>query len=342
MQIYFGTIVRTAPVEQGGSLFHLDWDRKTIIKEYPIVPSEPAMKDDPNARGNMRGCKGIQVVGDEIIAADYHTLNFFDRDLTLKRKLSGDQMVGLHEIQAVGSAMWVSATTIDAALKYDLHSGELLEQFWPREMPEFQQALNIEPLQIDKSIDNRQTFLDNASFRGPSHLHLNAVCEFRGEVYALFHSKGVVVNLKQRKIVIQDDNLQHAHNLIIEDRGSEESGVVLINDTHRTVVRQYDLASGIQTREYNIKKMPGIKSLLWRTALRALKESGLSFLSKHSKATARPLYLRGLAVTETDIYAGFSPATIARIDRKSGKLVDYYFHSTDARVCIHGLAVVAD
>jgi hypothetical protein len=337
MQIYFGTIVRTAPVEQGGSLFRLDWDSKTIVKETPVVPSEPAMKDDPNARGNMRGCKGIQIVGDDIIAADYHTLNFFDRDLKLKRKLSGDLMIGLHETQVVDSAIWVTSTTVDAALKYDLQSGELLDQYWPREMPEFQKELNIEPLEIDKNIDNRQTFLNNASFRGPSHLHLNAVCEFQGEVYALFHSKGVVANLSQRKIVIQDDNLQHAHNLIIE-----EPGVVLINDTHRTVVRQYDLASGKQTREYNIKKMPGIKSLLWRTALRALKETGLSFLSKHSKATARPLYLRGLAATETDIFAGFSPATIARIDRKSGKLIDYYFHSNDARVCIHGLAVASD
>ena len=321
-------------VEQGGGLFHLDWDSKEIINEVPIVPSEPVMQDDPNARGNMRGCKGIQIVGNDVIAADYHTLNFYDRDLLLKRKLSGDLMVGLHETQAVGSAIWVTSTTIDAALKYDLQSGELLDQFWPREMPEFQQALDVEPLKIDKHIDNRQTFLDNASFRGPSHLHLNAVCEFRGEVYALFHAQGVVANLSQRKIVIRDDNLQHAHNLIIE-----EPGIVLINDTHRTVVRQYNLASGRQTREYNIKKMPGIKSLLWRTAMRALKETGLSFLSKHSKATARPLYLRGLAVTETDIFAGFSPATIVRIDRKSGKLVDYYFHSTDARVCIHGLAI---
>jgi len=51
------------------------------------------------------------------------------------------------------------------------------------------------------------------------------------------------------------------------------------------------------------------------------------------------LYLRGLAITEEYIFAGFSPATIVRMDKKTGKLVDYYFHSTDARVCIHGLAV---
>ena len=202
-------------------------------------------------------------------------------------------------------------------------------------MPEFQQALDVQPLAINKAIDNRDTFLDSDSFRGPSHLHLNAVCEFRGEVYALFHSKCVVANLSRSTIVISDPNLKHAHNLIMQ-----EPGVVYINDTHRTVVRAYDLASGEQIRAIDIKRMPGIKALVFRSAMRALREMGVSFFSTRRKATARPLYLRGLALHGDYIFAGFSPATIACIDRATGELVDYYFHSTDARVCIHGLTVV--
>lgn len=332
MDIYFGTIVRTAPVSEGGSLFKLDWDTKTIVHEVPIVPTEPRLDHDPNARGNVRGCRGIRIVGDEIIVADYHTLNFFDQNLNLQRKLSHHLMVGLHEIDLTGQSVWVSSTTLDSVLKYRLDDGSYEASYWPREMPEFQQLLNIEPLPIDKSIDNRQAFLDNNSFRGPSHLHLNAVCEFRGEVYALFHSKCMLANLTRGTIVIEDENLKHAHNLIIE-----EPGVVYINDTHRTVIREYDLNSGKQIRAIDIKKMPGIKALLWRTTRRALKELGASFFSSQRKATARPLYLRGLAINDTYIFAGFSPATIVRIDKNTGKLVDYYFHSTDARVCIHGL-----
>lgn len=334
MDVYFGTIVRAAPISEGGSLFKLDWERKAIVREVPIAPTDPALEHDPNARGNVRGCRGIRVFGDQLLAVDYHSLNFFDHDLNLKRKLSHDLMVGLHEIDINAASVWVTSTTLDAALKYSLVDGSLESSYWPREMPEFQQALGIEPLEIDKSIDNRQTFLDNASFRGPSHLHLNAVCEFNGEVYALFHSKCVLVNLSRGTIVIEDDNLKHAHNLIIE-----EPGVVYINDTHRTVVRQYDLASGQQIRAIDIRKMPGIKSLVFRSARRALKEMGVSFFSSHRKATARPLYLRGLAINEDFIFAGFSPATIARIDKKTGQLVDFYFHSTDARVCIHGLTI---
>ena len=332
MEIYFGTIVRTAPVNEGGSLFKLDWDNKTIIKEVPILPTEPRLDHDPNARGNVRGCRGIRVHGDEVIVADYHSLNIFDKDLNLKRKLSHGLMVGLHEIDLAGESIWVSSTTLDAVLKYRLADGEYEAAYWPREMQVFQRKLGISPLPIDKNIDNRQTFLDNASFRGPSHLHLNAVCEFHGEVYALFHSRCMVVNLTTRTVVIEDANLKHAHNLIIEAPGR-----VYVNDTHRTVIREYDLQTGKPIRAIVIKKMPGIKALLFRTTLRALKELGASFFSSKRKATARPLYLRGLAINKDFIFAGFSPATIIKIDKKTGQLVDYYFHSTDARVCIHGL-----
>ena len=72
---------------------------------------------------------------------------------------------------------------------------------------------------------------------------------------------------------------------------------------------------------------------------RALREMGPAFFSSRRKATARPLYLRGLAMNEDSIFAGFSPATIVQIDRHTGEWVDSYFHSDDARVCIHGLAI---
>jgi hypothetical protein len=167
--------------------------------------------------------------------------------------MSHGLMAGLHENDIAGQSVWVSSTTLDAALKYRLDNGAKEAEYWPREVPAFQQALDLQPLPVDKTIDNRQTFLDNASFRGPSHLHLNAVCEFRGEIYALFHSKCVVANLSRGTIVIRDEKLKHSHNLIME-----EPGLVYINDTHRTVIRQYDLASGRQIRAIDIRGMPGI------------------------------------------------------------------------------------
>ena len=125
MIIYFGTVARSAPVNEAGSLFRLDWERKIITREVLITPTEPSVLHDPNARGNVRGCRGICVVNDEIIAADYHTLNVFDRDLNLKRKISHGLMVGLHESQVVDASIWVTSTTLDAALKYQLEDGSL-------------------------------------------------------------------------------------------------------------------------------------------------------------------------------------------------------------------------
>jgi len=61
MDIYFGTVVRASPVSDGGSLFKLDWDSKTIVKEVPNVPVEPSLYHDPNARGNVRGVRGIRI-----------------------------------------------------------------------------------------------------------------------------------------------------------------------------------------------------------------------------------------------------------------------------------------
>ena len=81
MDVYFGTVIRAAPVRAGGSLVRLDWDSKKILHEVPIVPADPALDHDPNERGNVRGCRGIQVVGDRVIAAAYHTLNVFDLSL---------------------------------------------------------------------------------------------------------------------------------------------------------------------------------------------------------------------------------------------------------------------
>lgn len=332
MFVYFGTVVRAAPVKEGGSLFKLDWDRKEIIGEVPNVPIEPTLYHDPNARGNVRGCRGIRVVNDEVIAADYHTLNVFDLDLNPRRRLTHGLMVGLHETFISNDSIWVASTAIDAALKYRIEDGTLEDAYWPRDMPEFQQSLNLEPLAIDKNIDNRSNFLEQKTYRGSSHLHLNAICEFNGDMYALLHSKSMVVNLTRGTIVIQDDNLKHAHNLIIE-----EPGVVWINDTYRTVVRQYDLASGKELRAINVRKMRGINTLLLKSASLAIKEMGVSFFGSKRKATARPLFLRGLAINDDYIFAGFSPATIVCIDKHSGKLVDYFFHSNDMRVCIHGL-----
>ena len=117
----------------------------------------------------------------------------------------------------------------------------------------------------------------------------------------------------------------------------EDPAVDNVNDTPRTVVREYDHDSGKQIRAIDIKKKRVIKSLLLKSAGRAIRVMGVTFFGAIRKATAMPLFVGGISFSKVYLFAGFSHANIVCMDIRSGKLIDYFFHSIDMRVCIHGL-----
>ncbi|MFB6097517.1 MAG: hypothetical protein ABEK84_00065, partial [Salinibacter sp.] len=182
-----GTVVRAAPIAEGGELVLLDWDTKTAEAKVPIRPREPTIEEDPNPRGNGRGCRGIRQVDDQLVASTYHTLELYDVHLNRVDALRDGLMVGLHEIAVTDrGTVWVTSTAIDAAVEYDAETGERVRAYWPREMADFQDALGLDPLDIDKAADNRLRFLDPSATDSESHLHLNAVEVHDGSLYALF------------------------------------------------------------------------------------------------------------------------------------------------------------
>ena len=97
-------------------------------------------------------------------------------------------------------------------------------------------ALNLTPLEIDKMADNRGRYLSRKYVRHPSHLHLNAVATWGGELYGLFNRFGVIANLTRDRIAVEDPLMIGAHNLLIL-----EDGTVLVNGTVDQTVRSYDL-----------------------------------------------------------------------------------------------------
>lgn len=335
MKIYFGTVIRSAPVHFGGELVCLDWDTKEVVRKVPVFPRNPSLDHDPNPRGNTRGCRGISVSGNQVVAANYHTLDIYDLDLRLQRRISHGTMVGLHEIcPTENQCMWVASTAIDAALKLDLKSGQLVKEFWPREMPEFQRSFNLEPLDVDKTADNRASYLGESHVHHPSHLHLNAVCEWQGDVFALFHSFGAICNLSKGSIVVRDPALVKGHNLTFLD-----DGTAVTNDTFRHSVRLYDIHTGNLLRIINTGDFRWVRSLQYRAAISNLGKRVLLALGLTKSAIPRPLFLRGLAVCGDSLFAGLSPASILRINLRTGVLVDAYRFSRDVNECIHGLAV---
>ena len=334
--IVFGTVVRNAPVRQGGELVLLDWKKKQVVKRIPIFPDNPRMDDDPNPRGNTRGCKGISIVGQEIVAANFHTLQIFDFDLRHKRDFSHGLLVGLHEtFNQAENRIWVASTVIDSAVEYDLSTGKMLNVFCPRELASFQEALDLEPGGIDLDADNRRLFLTDDHLKSSSHLHLNAVTVSNGNVYALFHRFGAICNLTTGEVIIRDKNLVRGHNLVFLN-----DHTVVTNDTYGRTVRIYDLESRQQIKAINLLDFDWVRQLKRRAEIRNLPGKILGRLKLTKEGVSRPIFVRGLARKDDMLFVGLSPAAILCINWQSGELLDAFQYSSNPRACVHGLAVL--
>jgi hypothetical protein len=360
MDVYIGTVHRGAKVAAGGELVAIDWNRKRVRGAVPIHPRNPSLDHDPNPRGNSRGCRGIVFHGDLVVASDYHTLRLFDRELRPAYELSHGLMVGIHELHADGDGtVWVTSTELDAALRYDLASGALLEGLWPREVEAFRRELSLTPPHVDKSADLRAALLSGAHLEDPSHLHLNAVATWKGEVYALFNAFGAIANLTRGELVLRDPRIVRGHNLLIRD-----DGTAFVSDTHGAGVRIYDLhrralIRALDLREHAVvrrveriaratnrlqKPLHALRSLRNRAgkgvsgrlkaALRAPRAAAASLTRNISK----PLFVRGLALAGERLFVSFSPATVVCLDWQTGRLIDSFSYSWNVDLTIHGLA----
>ena len=337
MNIFFSTIVRNADISNGGEIVRLNWDEKRVEKSHLIVPENPEILD-PNPRGNSRGGRGIAILPDGRIAvATYHSLYLFDSNLTTKEQYTHNLMVGLHEVfLSSEKVIWLTSTSIDAALEYNLGSGSVISQFWPREQPFFQQALNTKPLKINKKLDNRLRFLDSHHIKKTDHLHLNAVAAWKNDIYALFHAKGVVANLTRSEVVLQDDALIGAHNLIIT---SNEK--IVVNGTYGRSVRIYDLSSGVLEDEIKLMNYKEVRRLvpLWYEFLYVLK-GVWNRVGKFQTSNPLPYFVRGLDIYNGRLFVGISPATILEFDMDTKQLRGVFTYSQNLAYCIHGLKVV--
>ena len=333
MKVFFGTVVRMASVDEGGELVRLDWGSKRVEGRVPIVPS--GVEHDPNPRGNTRGCRGIEIVNGRLVAASYHSLETFDPDLKHHGSRSHGLMVGLHETRlANGRNLWVTSTAIDAALKFDPLTGELLESYWPREMPNLAKELDLIPADIDKTADNRLSHLRQKHGRGPSHVHLNAVAEWKGRLIALFHSPGVIADLSEDRILVRDPALHKAHNLLVDP-----DGTAVVNDSLHATVRVFDLDAGRQIDAVDLKTFDWVRRLRRSGILDFARRVLRNPMLLRQRLAARPLFLRGMDRVGDRLFLGLSPAAVVCLDLRTRDLVDAFRYSRDLRVCVHGLKV---
>jgi hypothetical protein len=330
-EIFFSTVIRSAPPSRGGELIRLDWDSKRVIARTPIMSSRPDIPD-PNPRGNSRGGRGIAFSSEAVHVASYDQIRTFDLDLNPISVVSNGLMVGLHEVLKVSEGrLWVSATAIDAAFEIDLSTGERVGEFWPREDEVLRQAMRLTTVVIDKTADLRTAFLSDSHTEHQKHLHLNALAMFHGDLHALFNTRGAVVNLSTRQVLLEAPQLRGGHNVAVVENllfscATKEKAVCIFDLTSRSLVKTIEIA-----------ELEGVQQML-----RNSKPTGLRRLLSTSKKNASdPLFVRGLQVSGDELFVGISPATILHLNWKTGALLDLYQYSKDVNVCVHGLKIRA-
>jgi len=163
-------------------------------------------------------------------------------------------MVGLHEVKSYSqSTVWVASTAIDAALRCDIRTGEITEDFFPREMEPFQNQFDLKPLEIHKEKDNRLRFLKDDKFREKhSHLHLNTIAKWRGCIYALLNRFGAIVNLTKGNVLMEDPRLVRGHNLVFVNDDE-----IIVNGSFDHTVNIFDISKSSLVRRIYIPDLLG-------------------------------------------------------------------------------------
>ena len=333
--VAFTTVVRGAPVEGSGELVVVDWQTKSVVAKAPISPT--GITHDLNPNGNTRGGRGLELHDGQLIVGSFNRLHLFDLELKQVGEISHPLLLGVHEMHSpTAGQLWVAATRIDAALRFDLGSGKLVESLWPREIVELQEKRALEPLEIDKGATDQSRFADSSYADHGSHVHLNAVTAVDDAVYALFNRFGAVVELRSGRVVISDpDRLRGAHNI-----QSHAPGELTINDTIGRAVRTFDIATGKMIGERSLMSDSWARSTARRQDWRfkrdkALRKFGLS------ADTRRALFVRGLEPLDGSVLVGVSPGALLQVDDR-GTVIDRFHYSDDMSVCIHGIRVLGD
>jgi hypothetical protein len=319
MIVYFDTVRRKRTVREGGELIQLDWPSKKIINKLPIFPTDPDIENDPNPRGNSRGGKGIIISNSELFVGSYHTILVFDLNLNLKRRITNNLFVNIHEMCLEGENVWVSATAIDGAVLVN-QKGRTIKSWWPREEPLLQKKFDLFPIDIDKGIDNRMLYLYAELGLKKSHTHLNCVTSYGGCIFVLLNRLGTIIQIEPDiKIVVEHNKIRGSHSAKINEGGDQ----IILCDSFNKSILFFDLENGNLIKEIELLDFEEINNL---------------YQEYPDQLYNKSIFVRGLEVIDSNrVLVGISPASILEIDVRKNKLLDFYQYSFDVGDAVHGL-----
>jgi hypothetical protein len=277
----------------------LDWNRIDINWE---------------GRGQGRGLRGVCFVGDEIYIAASDELFVFDQSFNILRSFRCPYLHHCHEIAYDGGDfIYLSATSFDSILRFDIGSGSFDKGWWIRPIDQVHNGKTVkalEAVEYDPAVDGGAVQADT--------FHINNVCVL-GKVPVF---SGLSMNMM---VAIQDGEAkpftlvpQTTHNCQPLGKG------IVMNSTGQDAVILIDRKANL------IKKFDYPR----------YDESSLTHTDIPGDY-ARQAFGRGLCVdTENKIViAGSSPGTVSAFHVPSGELVSTVQVSNDLRNAPHGLEV---
>lgn len=127
MSILLVTTVRRncSSDEPSGYLYAIDWEKREVLRRAPMIDS-PHRAHDPNARGGVRGAKGITIHGNEVCIGNYSHVFRFDSAWRPIGAITHPSCASIHDIEHDGRSIWVASSRNDLVFQFDL-SGKILK-----------------------------------------------------------------------------------------------------------------------------------------------------------------------------------------------------------------------
>lgn len=329
-KLYISTVNRCSPIEQGGGLLTYKWPEGELIAEQPIAPTTPKIEDSPNPRGGIRGARGIVKTTDgHLIVSSYHSLIELDGNMTEVNHYSHPLMSGIHAI-CLGEAdkIWITSTSIDVLMEYDLRN-QTATQFYDVTTLDCMKNYGVQPRQLDLSQDYRTS----ADYIMGDSTHLNSVVRTKSRLLVLLNYQGLIVDPIADQVLLQDDNLQGAHDLVY----IESENLIAANDTRKQAILLYDAESLKFKQVIYLNQLKGCPNWI-RWTQRSQSISGqLRSLLKRKKPAAVPLFQRGLTYTNGSLFVGLSPAAVLEVDWRGQQVKQVLRISKEVSDTIYGI-----
>ena len=167
------SIVRKAGQERAsGYVRVIDFESKRILMKS-AAPESVFRSKDMNARGGLRGARGISVYEDRLVIANSEQLFIYDSNWKLAGEITHPLVAGIHDILAEEDGIWITCTTADLLLKVDWAGRAIADWEWRHD----------KNLTAEFGLRNLSGINRNLDYRNPeTHrdglfdtIHLNAV-----------------------------------------------------------------------------------------------------------------------------------------------------------------------